>query len=158
MDVTFHGRILALGSPHGDDRVAWQVAERLGQVPSLHGCVVALASPWDLLDHLNRDTPVILLDACQPEPNGSRPSPARVFRFDATDLPALPKGRTSTHGGDLKEILQLADRLGRMPSESVLLAVEIVGTGPEEGLSASGQAAADALERSVLEELSIKQT
>jgi hypothetical protein len=58
-------RIVALGSPHGDDRVAWVVAERLASEPALRGSIFKIDSPYQLVDHFSAGCPVILLDACR---------------------------------------------------------------------------------------------
>ena len=114
-------RIFALGSPHGDDRVAWAVAERLSQDEQVRPLVYTLATPWDLVERLVPDCSVIVLDACV-----GTASPGTVLRFGERELAASPLARPSTHGGSLFESVELAKSLHKNIREFVVFAVVVV--------------------------------
>lgn len=141
-------RILALGSPHGDDQVAWSVAANLANDPQLATRVFRVTSPWNVLDHLANDRRVIVMDACC---GGG--SPGNLIRLGPQDLDRLPNTRRSTHGGSLAEVLRLAQALGRTPAELILLAVEIGATDPVADMTEPARDAVRVLERSVRSEL-----
>jgi len=110
-------RILALGSPHGDDRVAWCVAERL-QGDRL--TVQKIACPWDLIDHLHSVKKVLILDTCR-----SGAPVGTLIRRNEHNLEESWLGYASTHAGSISESLRLARVLGRHFGEATVLAVEI---------------------------------
>ena len=58
-------RILAIGSPHGDDQIAWCVADRLIRESPFRDRTECVASPWAVLDHLDASGPLIIIDACR---------------------------------------------------------------------------------------------
>lgn len=140
--------IVALGSPHGDDQVAWRVAERLA-LDSTSIRVVPLTTPWDLLEHLLQERRIIVLDACC-----TGAAPGTVFRINGLQLDHLPGDRFSTHGGSVAEIIKLATALGRRPQALVILAVEITSANPTSEISERGHLAITELERQVRRELS----
>jgi hydrogenase maturation protease len=110
-------RILALGSPHGDDRVAWCVAERL------HGerlTAQKIACPWDLIDHLHSVKKVLILDTCR-----SGAPVGTLIRRNEHNLEESRAGYGSTHAGSISDSLRLARVLGRRFGEAIVLAVEI---------------------------------
>jgi len=112
--------ILALGSPHGDDRAAWEVAARLRSDPALAPVVTTLATPWDVLDHMRPGVRCLILDACRAgSPVGT------IIRRREEDLAGGHRSACSTHGGELADVLQMARALGRSAGEIVILAVEI---------------------------------
>lgn len=113
-------RILALGSPHGDDRVAWDVAENLLAEANFAGRVHKLATPIEIVEFLHADAEVLVVDSCvSGAPMGT------VRRFDGDALTELPANRHSTHGGSLADALRLAESLGRRPANLTVLVVEI---------------------------------
>lgn len=142
-------RIFALGSPHGDDRVAWDAADRLSQDPLIQPLVHKLATPWDLVELLTPDCSVIVIDACR----GSD-SPGAVLCVTQSDLAASPVARQSTHGGSLLGALELARSLQRTIRELVAFAVTIESCEPGAEMSESAHAAVDDVVRKVLVQLS----
>lgn len=140
-------RILALGSPHGDDQVAWVAGRLLQELPEAVHPVFFLNSPWDIPEHLAQAQLVIVLDACQSEsPLGT------VQRWTRDNLEELPTSRTSTHAGSLCEAIQLAQVLGHT-AEVVVLGVEIAACQPMTEMSEAAQRGADALVSAVDAEL-----
>lgn len=142
-------RILALGSPHGDDQVAWRVVDNLARDSSSTYRALSTPTPWDILEHLSPERRVIVLDACC-----SGAEPGTVFRVTGAHFEQLRGDRMSTHGGDLAAILRLAGALGRLPQVLVILAVEIASAEPTSELSEQGRQAVIELERQVRQELS----
>jgi hydrogenase maturation protease len=133
--------ILALGSPHGDDRVAWHAAERLQTDRRLAHAVHRIASPWDLIDYLQSGCKVIILDACL-----SGAAVGSVIQLAEHDLEKLGSGGGSTHRGSIVESLRLARALGRRSQNLVVLAVEINEPSSVPEMSEAGRQAARKLE------------
>jgi len=133
-------RVLALGSPHGDDRVAWCVAERL-QCERLAGSLHKIACAWDLLDHLHSVSKVLILDACS-----SGAPVGTLIHLNEQNLNESRVGYGSTHSGTISESLRLARVLERRFGEVIVLAVEIgdPSSGPE--MSQGARVAARKLE------------
>jgi hydrogenase maturation protease len=143
-----HGtRVLALGSPHGDDQAGWRIVERLArEAPDIEA--VALKVPADLLERVQDCTTLIVVDACR-----SGAEPGTIFR--AAWPGGWPDGWAglSSHGLGVAETLALAGALGRLPQRVVLLGVEIQQCSPGVGLSQPVQAALPELYRRVLAEV-----
>lgn len=137
-------RILALGSPHGDDQVGWCVADRLASDPDLAGCVFKLYHPLQMIEMFRDGRATLIVDACR-----SGAAPGTVRRLEADSLDELPTAGISTHGGSVAEVLRLAEALGRRPDSMVVLAVEVTESGPGGELTDSGRSAALRLERQV---------
>ncbi len=142
-------KILALGSPHGDDQIAWHVAERLQRDPRLAGLVHKISTPWDLIDHAQAGTRLILLDACR-----AGLSPGTIVRSNECQLKELEDRRCSSHGGTVSSCLQMARALGRDYKEALIVAVEIEAPSVGPDLSATFDRAAAALESEVRATLS----
>ncbi len=142
-------RILALGSPHGDDRVAWVIADRLSQDPHVQSLVRKLASPWDLVHHLVPECSVIVLDACI----GST-CPGSIWRISERELANSPLAHPSTHGGSLVQSLELARALHRTIREVVVFGVAVESCEPGAELSESAHSAVDDVVHNVQDLLS----
>lgn len=117
--------VLALGSPHGDDQVAWHVVDRLADTKEFQVAAVKIASPFEIAAHVDAGLDMIVIDACR-----FGAAPGTVLRFEEHDLERLQLGVASTHGGSLTEGLQLAKALGRRPARLTVLAVEIESSFP----------------------------
>lgn len=131
-------RIFALGSPHGDDQVAWAVADRLSEDPFLQSITYKLATPWDLVELLVPDCSVIVLDAC-----AGVDSPGSVLRIGENELASSPISRQSTHGGSLLQSLDMAKALQRTIRELVVFGVVVESCEPGDALSESARRAVD---------------
>ena len=129
-------RIFALGSPHGDDRVAWEIADRLSQDPMVRPHVHTLATPWELVERLEPDCSVIVIDA-----GVGSAAPGTVLRLGEHELATAPLARYSTHGGSLAEALQLARSLQKEIRELVVFAVAVQSCEPGAELSESARCA-----------------
>lgn len=112
--------ILALGSPHGDDQAAWLVAERLQQRTDFRDCCRRLASPWDIVPHVQEGDALIVIDACR-----SGAAPGTIHRVTARDLHCLPGVAASSHGGSLTEAFALCESLGYDLAHVAVYALEL---------------------------------
>lgn len=142
IDVPF--TILALGSPHGDDRVAWHVADRLERDPRFTGTVHKIGSPWDVIDYFEAGCRVIILDACR-----SGAPVGTIVRRTGQTLRETPERTSSTHGGNLAQSLQMARALGRNCNDVLILALEIESTADDREMSPRVLQAASELESEV---------
>jgi hydrogenase maturation protease len=141
-------RILALGSPHGDDRVGWEVVERLRQeqVPGI--ALAALHEPIGLFDHLGDCEALLLIDACR-----SGAPPGTIIRMDWPGSILKGQKGISTHGFGLASALALAQALGRLPPRVVLIGAEVQTCDPGAEISAPVRRALPELYRQVLAEI-----
>jgi hydrogenase maturation protease len=123
-------RIVGIGSPHGDDQVGWHAVERLQQESLADTEVFFLANPILVLDHLDGCRLLIIVDACH-----TGATPGTVFRFVWPDPRLLDIRGGSTHGLGTTNALQLAEALGRLPSQVFLFGVETTECTPNGRLS-----------------------
>jgi len=141
-DVPF--TILALGSPHGDDRVAWHVADRLERDPRFAGTIHKIGSPWDVIDYFEPGCRVVILDACR-----SGAPAGTIVRRTGQTLRETPERAGSTHAGSLAQSLQMAQALGRNCNDILILAIEIESTANDREMSPPVLQAALELEKEV---------
>jgi hydrogenase maturation protease len=146
-------RIIGIGSPFGDDRLGWVVAERLRAHPAIRALggeveVLTADRPGPRLIELWRGAAsVILVDAVR-----SGAAPGTLFRLDADEAMALGAG-ASSHGFGMGETLLLARTLGALPPRLSLLGAEAAETATcGESLSAAVAAALPALVEAALGE------
>ncbi|TPW14083.1 MAG: hydrogenase maturation protease [Halothiobacillaceae bacterium] len=119
--------IIGIGSPHGDDRWGWVMAERLAHSPALQStphCVVEVLrcdSPISQLYSMmcGRDA-VILLDAVISDtaPVGE------IMRLDEWQLPQC-RELLSSHGWGVPQALALGRALGGLPEHIVLYGLNV---------------------------------
>jgi hydrogenase maturation protease len=124
-------RVLALGSPHGDDRAAWYVVDALSRNSDVDLRCDKLKSPWEILAFLPLDGKVIILDACI---SGSPPGTLHRLRPD--QLEVFRGTHCSSHGTGLAYVLNLARSLGYDVSGVVILALEAASLAPGEEITA----------------------
>ena len=151
-------RVLAIGSPFGDDAVAWAVAaglrehpeyrERLGGEISLLEC--DRPGPG-LIEFLRGDGFIVLVDAVV---DGG--CPGRVLRLDRMDQ-VTGLGHWSSHGLGVGESLRMAEALGELTAGWVLLGITIDPADADQtatgGLSQPVAGAVDAAVRGLVVEL-----
>lgn len=104
--------LVGLGSPHGDDAVGWQIAERINEAALPGVRVRNAATPLDMLDWLDGVETLVICDACQA---AAAPGNMYHWRWPAKELSVLRAG--GSHDFGLPAVLQLAERLGRLPSD-----------------------------------------
>ena len=56
--------IFALGSPHGEDSIAWRVADRLLAAGMFKGQIRKVASPYEIACQVEQHQLVFVIDAC----------------------------------------------------------------------------------------------
>ncbi len=126
------GRVLALGSAHGDDRAAWLVTDRLKreQITGLKADIVS--EPLAILNYLEDCKTLILLDACR-----TGGEPGTIHRLVWPDPRIQSDVSNSTHGFGVASVLAMAEALGRLPPRVVLLVIEADNCQPGDELSAA---------------------
>jgi hydrogenase maturation protease len=113
--------IIGLGSPFGDDRVGWRVAEILAaKLPAELAGVLRLDRPGPmLLNELAGRARVILIDAA-----ATGDPPGRLYCMaDAALTPAMDT--VSSHGLGLIQTLQLGRALDLLPPQLDLFLITI---------------------------------
>jgi hydrogenase maturation protease len=142
-------RVVGIGSPMGDDAVAWEVVARLRQREWPHDIELwTLEGGQRLLDILDGRGRLILVDALAPAGN-----PGAIRRFDWPDSGVEVLRPGSTHDLRPAAVLELAAMLGLLPAQVSIHAVEGEGFAPETGLSAKVRAAVGELVRRIGGEL-----
>jgi hydrogenase maturation protease len=123
-----HILFVGIGSPHGDDQVGWSIADALAEL--LPGVATRKASvPADLLDWLERVDLLGVCDACR---GGGPAGTVQRFEWERSTGPArssilasMERVRVSgTHGLGLSAVLDLAQRLGRLPDRILVWGIE----------------------------------
>jgi hydrogenase maturation protease len=123
--------IVGVGSFHGDDRIGWYVAQRLVDtgIESADVCVRTAQVPLDLMNWISDFETLHVVDACASDIAG--PCWRRIDCSGTTGgtVASGPPGigtrhASGTHGWSLPDVLDLARRLGQLPSRVVVWAVE----------------------------------
>ena len=113
-------RVIGIGSPLGDDRVAWEVVRMLQQRD--WACVVdfhALEGGQRLLDVLDGKGSAVIIDALAPSGKAGT-----IHRFQWPDARLEVMRPGSTHHLRPAEALQLADTLGLLPALVIVWGIE----------------------------------
>jgi hydrogenase maturation protease len=118
-----------IGSPHGDDRIGWLVADRLGKLERLTLLDIEVrqaSTPSHLLDWLDGFDRLVICDACLPSRSqaaAGADSP-RLHRWTWPTLKVSSLRSAGSHAFGLPMVLQLAERLGTLPIEVIVFGVE----------------------------------
>ena len=91
---------------------------------------------------------LIVIDACS---GGG--SPAAVTRLEWPDERIDARHSYSTHGMGIVQVLQLEERLGRLPSQVVLFGIELSQCGPGDSLSGAIESTLSEIEERILLEI-----
>ncbi len=120
--------VVGIGSPHGDDRAGWVIADALarhmeraaGRSAGASGVEVRkAATPADLLDWLDGADRLLVCDAVC-----GAGAPGTLHRWHWPD-PRIGQVRSAgSHDFGLAATLELAARLGRLPAEVVIWGIE----------------------------------
>jgi len=126
--------IVALGSPHGDDQVGWEVAQQLqtrlgGQMSGVIR-IERVTTPWDFVSWVQQTMRMILIDACQ-----TGALAGTIHQWQPHQLNHFPRRCASSHGGSLPQALEMAAQLGRLPAKITIVAIEGTCFSPGDPLS-----------------------
>ncbi len=139
-------RIIGIGSPFGDDAVGLEVARILAEAPPANCEVIAADRPGaTLLELLDGVDAAIVVDAVR-----SEAPPGFIHELGFDDLDRSAVRFVSSHDLDVVTAIQLARKLGRIPSRGRIIGIEIapLRSDPLSGLTAQARDAIDgALER-----------
>ena len=118
--------IIGVGSPFGDDRLGWEVAEGLRRCAFMAALppewfeISQLDRPGTMLPtHWRRTDTVILIDAIR-----SGAAPGTRHRLDMGDVAGIGAPRSS-HGFGILSAIELARALGDMPARLLLRGIEV---------------------------------
>lgn len=143
-------RVIGVGSPLGDDALAWEAVRRLreqmGDRPNIEWEMVE--GGQRLLDLLDGQGPLVLIDALAPAGN-----PGAIHRFEWPDERVEVLRPASTHIIRPAEALRLAGTLGILPSRIIIYGIEGENLTPGQELSPAVAAAIPELVRRIAEEL-----
>jgi hydrogenase maturation protease len=141
-------RVVGMGSPHGDDALAWSAIDRLEQScrgrPEL--AFHRVMGGQQLLDLLDGQGTLILIDALS---GGG--APGVVQRFSWPDERFQSSTTRSTHDFGAAEALRLAGVLGSLPGEITIFGIEAKCCEPNASLSPRVAAALPVLVQQVRE-------
>ncbi len=157
--------VIGIGSCHGDDRLGWDVVERLAtEFP--HSAICYKASvPHDLLDWLEPASPTHIIDGCltshascqrleivADEAGQLTATACHAGSRRAVKLPTLQSN--SSHQFDVLATLRLAAVLGKLPQQLIVWAIPILDAGQLSGASAVGSDKAQECFHQLVKELS----
>jgi hydrogenase maturation protease len=140
--------VIGVGNPWaGDDGVGPEAVRRLqaewpgsDQAPAQF--LTVRQPDLALLDLFGPDGVVIIVDAVV---SGASPGTLHRVEWHAGLLAAKGVERASSHGFGVRELLEMAAALGKLPARVILWGVEAASTAPEEGLSPGVAAALPSL-------------
>ncbi len=114
-------KIICIGSPFGDDQFGAWAYEELSRVIDHNAAeLLYLDRPGTrLIGELDGVDDLILIDAVK-----SGATVGTVLRIEGEDIYRHLACHTSTHGFGVADALKLAQRLGKLPSNLILLGVE----------------------------------
>lgn len=138
-------RVLGVGSPWGDDRVGWELAERVAAGCGKDVEVRVLDRPGlGLIEHLRGAESVLILDAVlagESHPAGS------VVEVELCQLAPGALRSLSSHGFGVQEAIELAAKLGPLPARLGLIGVAVTAESvPAEPEASLSENTADAME------------
>lgn len=128
--------LAGLGSPYGDDQFGWRLVDALRQRRLSGVGLVRLRSADELLDWLPGVVRLVVCDACQ---GAGAVGTWHRWRWPAAELSHVRS--TGTHDLGLAAVLHLAERLGELPPEVAVWAVE--GAPAEPGCLPGGDLSPD---------------
>lgn len=128
--------LVGIGSPHGDDRVGWEIARRVAERFGGTLMVRCARTPAELLDWLEG---IDTLDVCDAVSSDAAVGSVHCWQWPA---PQIDQARfRGSHDVSLRAVLALAEGLGRLPPQVRIWGLEIKPGGSLDALS-GGVAAA----------------
>lgn len=114
-------RVVGIGSPFGDDRLGWEVAQQVArEVRDLPVTVEVRDRPGaGLLSSMQSGESLLLIDAVR---GGGQPG--TLYRLGLQELLQAASRAASTHEFGVAAAVQLARRLGQLPASIVLFGIE----------------------------------
>lgn len=120
---------VGIGSPHGDDRAGWEIAQRVRERFGRELEVRCARAPAELLDWLEGIDRLDVCDAVSDAQVGS----FHCWRWPAAEIERVPF--RGSHDLNLPAVLTLAGVLGCLPSEVRIWGLGIEPPGAFDGLS-----------------------
>lgn len=119
--ISPHTLFVGIGSPHGDDRAGWVVAESLRE-QNLPGVDVRqAATPSQLLDWLGPFDRLVVADAYLA--GSGSPDRSGLKRWNWPTYSVAVLRSANSHAFGLPQVLQLAERLGALPRNVVVFGI-----------------------------------
>jgi hydrogenase maturation protease len=143
------GRLLlvGIGSPHGDDRAGWLVADAVAADPPLGLQVRCANHPAELLDWLDNIDTLMVCDAIVCD------WPPGTWQKWAWPAAEIEMARCSgSHQLSLADTLALADELGRLPAHVELWVISITSARPMQEVTSAVAAAVPEIARQIVGE------
>jgi hydrogenase maturation protease len=114
--------VIGIGNPFRcDDAVGLAVARRVHSIPAHE----RTAGSYDLMDLWGDSDDVVIVDGMQ---SGAPAGTVRVFEADREPLPA--RSFTSTHAAGVRDAVEMARRLGRLPARLTVYGIEVRNVKP----------------------------
>lgn len=125
MSSASQGRTLfvGIGSPHGDDRIGWSIADSLQQPVRMNIDIRKATIPGDLLDWLDGVNRLFVCDACASSGASNADAPA-MHRWDWPTKAVTALRSANSHAFGLSQVLQLTQRLGTLPEDVTVIGIE----------------------------------
>ena len=145
--------IAGIGSPHGDDRVGWEIANLIQSRASDGGASIHLVrTPDALLDCLEDVQELLICDACQ---GAGEVGSVHQWEWPCKELESICW--SGTHTLSLPAVLALAQQLERLPSSVRIWGVEVQQVQPDQAMSNVVMTGAKIAADSICKTLSIPQ-
>jgi hydrogenase maturation protease len=141
-------RVVGVGSPQGDDAVAWDVVRQLQAIPGDGVEFFQVDGGQRLLEILDGSGSLILIDAMS---SGAETATIRRLEWPDSNLEVMRPG--STHDMNPGQALRLADTLGLVAERIIIFGIEARQFSPSAELSAEISAAIPELIRQIAKEL-----
>lgn len=127
MDIKNNIKVLGIGSPFGDDQLAWKVLDLLQQNPHLQKYIPQpifiekLDRPGlHLLNLIQETRTVFLIDAVK-----TNTVPGTMHRLKNQEIESFNSQLLSSHGIGVGEALRLGRALNNLPQDIILYGIEI---------------------------------
>ena len=139
--------LVGIGSPHGNDRVGWEIARRVGERIGSALVVRCARTPVELLDWLEGIDTLDVCDAVSSSAAGS----IHCWRWPAPEIERI--SFRGSHDFALPEVLVLAETLGRLPREARIWGLGVRPSAPFGSLSPEVVVAIPAVVKHICEAL-----
>jgi hydrogenase maturation protease len=128
--------VVGIGSPYGDDRVGWKIAEQIAQLAGDRLVARCARTPAEMLDWLDE---VVELHVCDAFVQAAAIGEVRHWQWPAPQI-AQTRFRGS-HDFSLSAVLALAEQLRRLPARVSIWGIAIDANQNGETISPAVKAA-----------------